>query len=143
MGTCLLLMSASQGADERSDQPTTPIRELCTIITSLRDTRPRPRHGLLLTSTGAPHVGQAPQAIRVAVTVAAEHVIGSRDHGPRSERAGSGAPRGGMTPARLSPRPGPRRPARAPASARAPALAPGPRPRRPRTRRLTPPPILN
>lgn len=39
----------------------------------------------LLTSTGAPHVGQAPQAVRVAVTIAPEHaLIGSRDHGPRA-----------------------------------------------------------
>ncbi|CAB3222775.1 unnamed protein product [Arctia plantaginis] len=40
--------------------------------------------GALLTSAGAPHVGQAPQAVRVAVTIAPEHaLIGSRDHGPR------------------------------------------------------------
>lgn len=70
-------------------------------VTSLRR-----QHHTLLTSTGAPHVGQAPQAVRVAVTIAPEHLIGSRDHGPRARiRAAFSAARGGMSAARLSPRP--------------------------------------
>lgn len=122
VGTCLLLMSASQPAAQLSYQPPTPISGLCTCIerhlhTLTTDHRLRGRgrtsrrriyvllHRFtgsltsagqvlesqkrrgpaLLTSAGTPHVGQAPQAVRVAVTIAPEHaLIGSRDHGPRA-----------------------------------------------------------
>lgn len=126
VGTCLLLMSASQPAAKHSYQPPTPISGLCTFIerhlhtlttgylvsrtlfagrrvastSYCTDSQPPltsagqvlesglgggRRGPALLTSAGAPHVGQAPQAVRVAVTIAPEHaLIGSRDHGPRA-----------------------------------------------------------
>ncbi|CAF4816504.1 unnamed protein product [Pieris macdunnoughi] len=81
VGTFLLLISASQPAAKVSYQPPTPISELCTFIGRHEHTEHTAKTYALLTAA-TPHVGQAPQAIRVTVAVTPEHVIGSRDHGP-------------------------------------------------------------
>lgn len=84
-------------------------RESQPPLTSAVKVRGRAAVEALLTSAGAPHVGQAPQAVRVAVTIAAKHaLIGSRDHGPRAVgRAVWCATHGGVSPPLAPPCPAP------------------------------------